>query len=347
MADYGLQALAGIDRAYQMVGLTARTAALSGVGASFAGNVDRVLSLCRFPVRLLNCSERFRTNWSVASDRITGNMNITYTDRPRYLQMRPLIAAECEGFEPGWLAGVEAHGEEARFRLENTLFWINTMVDKAGLFLGEAVESTLSSMIVSMWTAFETFAGDLWVATLNAHPQGLARLAGQEKRIAARAGAEAERASEGGEAKGDGEKTVRLKLLHDLTRGTFDLSSRMGDLLKGRFNFSVLEGIRRAYSVAFDESIGAPMVAAVDGALAHHAIDALSAVRNLLVHRGGVADEVYVKVSRRAHAAPRLDLGQRLQLNGETVACLIDGVVASCLDLFVAIDLWLSPAPAA
>jgi hypothetical protein len=55
------------------------------------------------------------------------------------------------------------------------------MVACTGDYLASGIESTLSSMIIGMWTTFETLAGDLWEATVNCHPHGLSLLAGKRK----------------------------------------------------------------------------------------------------------------------------------------------------------------------
>ena len=46
--------------------------------------------------------------------------------------------------------------------------------------LSDQIETLMLTQVVSVWTAFETLAGDLWEAALNAHPQGLSDLRGIE-----------------------------------------------------------------------------------------------------------------------------------------------------------------------
>jgi hypothetical protein len=202
----------------------------------------------------------------------------------------------------------------------------------------------LASLLTGTWTAFEAMAGDLWVATLNAHPESLARLSGKpEKRISEMAGAKVEK-SKGGSEEGeeDGEKVLSLNRIHDVTRGDYNLSSRMGEVLKGRYNFSRLSVIRQAYSQAFDpKKVARGVVDSIDAALADKALDALSAVRNMIVHRGSVADAEYVEKSKRLPTAPKLALKEQLKLDGEVVKSLIEPVVACSLNLIGTIDEWL------
>jgi len=200
-------------------------------------------------------------------------------------------------------------------------------------------------MVVGTWTAFETMAGDLWVATVNANPRLLARLAGTEKRIHKQAKAALQKDS-GDAGKQEAGMGVPVQRLHDITNGKYNISNVMGELLKSKVSFTTLWDIRRAYSVAFDErTVDRRVVNAVDGALADGSLDALAAVRNVIVHKAGVCDAEYVKrvaVAQKAGVAiPLLEERQLLQLDGEIVKSLTDPVVACCLKLFVAIDGWL------
>jgi hypothetical protein len=68
-------------------------------------------------------------------------------------------------------------------------------------------------------------------------------------------------------------------------------AKEMGAVHKVRFEFSRLDGIREAYASAFPEKEGSKDI---DAALTDDALDALSALRNVIVHRGGKADKEYV-----------------------------------------------------
>lgn len=207
------------------------------------------------------------------------------------------------------------------------------------------VDALLASMVLGVWTAIETMAGDLWIATINANPRLLARLAGSAKRIHQQAKAAV---NEGviGTSKQETDMLIPIKKIHDVTNGKYDMSAKMGDLLQSKVSFVRLWDIRRAYSLAFDEEkIEASVVGAVDSALADESLDALAAVRNLIVHKAGLADREYVKRSRvvgkAGFAIPQLDEGQWLNLDGEIVKSLIVPAVDRSLALLTAIDVWL------
>ena len=80
----------------------------------------------------------------------------------------------------------------------------------------------------------------------------------------------------------------------------------------------------------------------MDSALADKSLDAMSAVRNVLVHKGGIADQVYVDDRVAAPAAPALEIGEEIQLDGKVVRDLIVPFLSSCTRLISAVDAWLS-----
>jgi hypothetical protein len=338
-----LSALAALDLSYRQAYNNLKNSELADVVSGFIGNMDRVVAVCFFPARLINLSGRFLSRWNTAISQVTDDRDLVHRDYEKYLQLRPDIAAKTAPFEPDQLTALDGHGKDLQRRWEEGLCMVDVMTAKSGEYLSNAVESMLDSMAVGTWTAFEILAGDLWVAVLNIHPRGLALLSGDEKRIsiAAKALGAAVRAVDG--EKREGEKSVRLKDIHDVTRGDYNLGSRMGDLLKYRFEFSNLYEIRRAYSLAFDDKkIDRDVVNAVDTSLADNAIDELSAVRNVIVHNRGIVDDDYLKNVKGVSTVPRLGKGQLLRLDGEAVRSLIDPVVACCLKLLGTLDDWLA-----
>ncbi len=100
-----------------------------------------------------------------------------------YWSMPPEVFAAGERITPGELASLEGYVAHGQTNLEWGLATLEQEAWLAGDYIGNAIEAMLSSMVVGTWTAFETVAGDLWVATMNAHPRDLDRLKGEEKRI--------------------------------------------------------------------------------------------------------------------------------------------------------------------
>jgi hypothetical protein len=219
--------------------------------------------------------------------------------------------------------------------------WCLHQVDQFAVQFGHGVDKGIHALfsvaIVHLWTAFETLAGDLWVAALNHHPYGLARLSGTRGRIEKKSAI----ARSVHESNKTDDPKVSLREIEIITKGRFDLSLHMGDLLRGNFRFSTLAGIREAYSAAFSETEKRWRTESLDKILADKSLDALASVRNLIVHRAGVADTEYVEAIRKGYAVPKLDLGQRLELDGETVRAFANATISSCTSLVIEVDKWL------
>jgi len=183
-----------------------------------------------------------------------------------------------------------------------------------------AIEGLLSTLLVQAWTTFEAFATDTWVTALNEHPAILAELRGKQR------GNDAEARS----------KDLKKIDLSWLQRHDYDVSRRMGNVLRNRFSFDSLRGIREAYRAAFavdSEAILTP--------LENEALTAVSAVRNVLVHRAGKADDEYVKITKAIPLAPKASIGSKIPLDGANVAEMLLTGRTLAVDMFRAVDDWL------
>jgi hypothetical protein len=220
-----------------------------------------------------------------------------------------------------------------------------------------AMQAALYFALVQAWTAFEALAGDLWVQVLNAHPLRLANLGGDSDRIQKLVGqsgsvppepeidepSETETGGDGADESPpprDRKKMLYIADLIALTKGTFDIKGKMGDVLRRRQKFTTLDGIRQAYSEAFVKANRA-RTTAIDAALSNKKLDALCAVRNLIVHKAGVADEDYIEDQKHAPSAPKLKLRETLTLDGTKTRDLIDPVIMCAVQLISAVDKWL------
>jgi hypothetical protein len=137
-------------------------------------------------------------------------------------------------------------------------------------------------------------------------------------------------------------KSIPIRAIHDITKGTFNLSTQMGELLKGKVEFTRLWDIRRAYSLAFHpRSVRRNVVDSVDAALADKSLDEFAAVRNVIVHKASVADEDYDDDRKKLPTLPQAGADKRIVLDGERVRSLIEPAVGCCLKLLTTIDSWL------
>ena len=189
-----------------------------------------------------------------------------------------------------------------------------------------AIQASMMSYLTTGWTIIETMSGDLWETALNVHPSSLANLTGSPKRL--KGGQINQSVSTSRDS-----KTVRLD---EISRHGFDVANRMGTILRGKFEFSSLDGIREAYASAFDKG-----ATEIDRALTDKSLDALSAIRNVIVHRDAQADDEYVKKTKFLATIPRVATGEYLLFDGETVVRLLKPAIASANQLLLAVDNWL------
>jgi len=222
--------------------------------------------------------------------------------------------------------GFDVH-EKAKSKLEKGLHIpINACKDdKAFLYVVDsemyaAMEGLLSSMLIGAWTAFETIAGDLWEATVNARPEQIMQTLIQRNDPP---------------NKGVG-KSVPLWVIK---KYNYDLSGQMGRVLKERYTFTKLDGLREAYSQAFANT---PIVDVVN----ETAIDALNLIRNVLIHKAGIIDDEFVERAANDQELRGLQKGKALPLDGQFVASKVSPVIQCAVRLFSAADDWLD-APSA
>lgn len=173
-----------------------------------------------------------------------------------------------------------------------------------------SVRSLLLAAISAGWTAFEVLTTDLWVTALNAQPIPLGQRAFELLPV--------------GEAQeGLSGKQIAVGLL---AKYSFDLRSKLGDVLKPKFNFTSVSGIQKAYASAFGKSQD------LDSILGQRDLVTLEAMRHLIVHRSAIVDEEF----RRRTRAPT-PVGELLPLDGTTVYRLVNSTVEAgcCLVRFV------------
>jgi hypothetical protein len=206
--------------------------------------------------------------------------------------------------------------------------------------LSQSFEAVLDAVVIGTWAAFETLAGDLWEEALNAHPDRLSSLEGKEttetKNSIARArGEEGSARTQDDRKEKDNPRAIRLDLLGKFG---FDLGKVMGKILRDRFAFSRLEDVRMAYVKAFRYEAEGKLI--VD-CLNSDALDCLSAVRNVIVHKSGRADGSFrIRIGSDVRfQGTKVD--DPVVLDGGLVKSLVDPAVGRAVELCRLVDLWL------
>jgi hypothetical protein len=306
--------------------LQAKTESLQKPIAAFSSSLERIRQLCLLPDAAFCSGRSYQFTHSCAYFYEFGRPFHQSDDA-----LEKQSAARLQG--DSWYDRTE---EGPVIHVDGVWGWFGQFARDPGRDFVQATRAALLSVITSAWTAFEVMAGDVWEASLNSHPGRLARLKGSKLRIARLAKMTgSEDRTDQDVVKSDG--SLNLKTVADLTAGTFDLSRRMGTLLRMQQGFDTLQKIRAAYSLAFDKNSGS-----VDAALASRPLDNLSALRNVTVHNAAVADRRYLQRLVSQPELPQADLDQPVPISAEQVAAVVNASAAKAIDLIVSVDEWIT-----
>jgi hypothetical protein len=300
---------------------------LEGVATSFRGNIAIVRFMMSLPTSIVSTAFLTQRAHDLAEFQVTGQLGNTLTAEET--RKTDLVAKEIldedrdRGMElrgtPGW----DAHVLNYHISGAKSLGGFSETPLGAYGFI-----HILSSCITGTWTAIETMLGDLWESALNTHPKILAALDGKAKgaadKIEGRGGARIDQES----------KKLDLNLV---SKHGFDLRQSMGTIfrLERRFEFTRLSSAREAYLRAFSEK-----ATRVETAIKSNSLEALSSVRNVLLHKAGEADDEYVKQQSYLQI-PTAAKGEKIKLNGQNTADLIKPAIASCKSLMFAVNDWI------
>lgn len=339
-----LQKLSVAEPVEEMV-QSLKSACLADVARVFQRNIGRVENLAAAPATLVSMVKFMQGLMDIfAFSSARSSVEETVTQMQMDLmalqeQAKVLSNEEMENM-------LVTKAEELRRPLpsideEKEVAWkvVHAFVEQ-GSDIRTAFETIQFSVLTGTWTAFESMAGDLWEATLNAHPKGLSELKG---RTARKKAAKSGKGAESLQAPTGPAEGTKIDVAY-LAKYRYDLSGRMGTILKNRFKSRLLREIRDAYASAFHVDYKK-----IDASLNSRDLDALEAMRNVLVHRAGLVDDMFV---RRVENIPHLSgfkEGDPLLVDGALVASTVNSVVSSCIDLIKAVDEWLvnhaEPAP--
>ncbi len=200
-------------------------------------------------------------------------------------------------------------------------------------FLPQGLKAILAAQLVGAWTAYETLMRDLWVVSLNEKPIPLALNA-----LGLNRQSKSQRAS-----KGSFDYEV-------LARCDFNLSGQMGTILADskEFCFERVDGIRAAYEKVFGEQIAEGFERAKrDGGKEHieqwkdaheKGLVALEALRNVIVHNGGVADKRFLEKVAKDPRYNSLKRGDEVPISGGLVSELSQFAANRCMQMIGIVD---------
>jgi hypothetical protein len=309
------------------------TPELRSVAASLRNNFSRVSALLRSPANLVWLSRIYQEFCCRAEFEVLGGFGRQAENEEQRIAIGKRIADEwtkwvllTRGLEPVLKHSFDNVGVKG----------IETLTPAGAGFMWLGLDAILTNQIIGAWTAFETLAGDLWEAALNCHPHRLSDLKGKRPKRA-RTTATIEVAPDPLSAGAETDKRLNLSSLQQYD---YDLSEHMGTVLRYRYNFTVLDSIRDAYWQAFSKDNED-----VCGAIMDESLDAIAAVRNVIVHKAGIVDQEFINKTKRSLRLSAVTSKQRLAIDGPLVQYLVEPVISQSVKLTQAVDKWLVDHP--
>jgi hypothetical protein len=166
-------------------------------------------------------------------------------------------------------------------------------------------EALLPSALILLWSGIEILAKDVWEFTVNTNQIIANSLIDSIRK----------------HAKDNDDSAQRYTLnLDDLIKYNFNLKDKIGTILVDKYDFSSLEGIKRAYQLLVkDES----------NIFLRDQIKRLVAMRNIIVHNNSKVDTLYCRMLNLDTAA----VGKNLNLKHEDVVGFGEECIKLAVDL--------------
>lgn len=276
---------------------------------AFASNLERTCTFAFAPAQIAYSVRRDQIMFDNAIFKITGKGGIDLEDFTK----KP-IEGVTEEVDRQWKEFLQRPEEDQ-----------DKLVDRFGVGYVEktsinhpAIQDTLDalyeSIILGSWTAFETLAGDAWVALVNNGSPELANKVSEAKKS---------REEEG-------------------YQSSYDIRTNLGEYLRDvrAYSFQKLYGIKTAYSVAMGKT-KAGEIFATDGGR----IVLLSALRNAITHSSGKVDKRFTDQAAMFPELQGVRIGDSLSLNGELVSQMRFAAMETGVAILNAIEEILSPQP--
>jgi hypothetical protein len=289
-----------------------QTVALEPIRNAFETNLNRVHSFIVFAPAIVNTTKVLS---EIRAAAIFDNGAEFAAGKISEAQVNSIIERRVQEHADKRVRTLTAGGQSARDLLQRELaFGFEAMNQFLKDELAVAAHAWLSAQITGVWTAIGSMAEELWVAAVNCHPRILAELRGAKR--------------------GSGEdKKVDLYLLQ---MHGYDLSSKMGEVLRRRYSFDKLAEIRQAYTDGFSDDADD-----IKDTLGDKSLDALALTRHVIVHNAGIIDADFLKRKNDLPPAIIGNVGDPLPLDGDITGTLIGPVMQLGWNLLTLVDQWL------
>jgi len=288
---------------------------LHGAVESFQENIIGVIDLLALPYVLidmgLDVSARLLVE-AIANARATA-IGVSSEERRAFVDdvTHKLAEESCTD---------EGHREEHRTRVHGVLASIcQGSRGKSGS------QALLQAGLVRVWSSLESLAEDLWELSLNTSIDQLG--------IAAAERVLGDQELQKRNVEGLLAQSIQL---HVLARHGWNISGKLGTLLKVKCDFTSVQGINRAFAAVFKDRTPVPQLGKIQE------LREIELLRHLVAHRAGIVDEAYRGVSKR-----NVQLGSRLELTSDEVINAANLIIEEARDLWSAVQSALPSFPSA
>lgn len=316
-----------------------------GIIKALLANMERMPALLHLPSELFHYAQRLEKLAQAAARDVAGGPEV-----PSELHDKVILNyEERRRVNNTWVpqAGVDF---EPSLPIPNFGQELSQLIDVPWAGVARVgVMAILHAALLGAWTAFESFATDLWIQAVNCRPKSLAMDVVTLFPSPQRDKKDKQTETDGEQTKAQG-PTIRFS---DLAGFGFDVSKDMGNLLKQRkrVNLDSLTGLRNAYYDAFrvagtkkNPDTVPGLVDLFDQAFAE--LRTLEAIRNLLAHRGGIVDPKFAdEVREYSPILAHLKQQQPFPVDGRLVGICLGRVAHSTVALLNFVADWLKDNP--
>jgi hypothetical protein len=312
--DRGFRDAFQFEATFQGIADKLQTPTAKLVGRRFEINMRRVADQLRFVIEVAWHCQLFQEFGQVGRYEVFGKMSPSDDELKDEAKSQEAFKQGMQGLGDYLNAFSQKTPQEqtlVKLQVAQNVENVIKMVPVATMY---GIDALYFSMLLGCWTAFEVVASDLWEEFVNARPE----LALSEP--------------------GPGQERAKYELpIGALREWGFNLQGRMGALLRLSESFDTREKAKAAYLRMFPRREKDAILRIFDD----EGIKALSIIRNLIVHRGGIADHRYAVHSAKLEDAPTLGDGDALILDGEMVAKFVTISSAQGVALLHFVDDWL------
>jgi hypothetical protein len=297
--------------------LNLRTAELRPVASAFFNNIARMDSFSVFPAVVAAEALQDQLWRDCATFKVTGKVSIRprkhskKTEAAIAREIKKIAKAQYRRFASG-------DQTEVRGKVKVGADQINEMLSHEH-GSNQSMEAIMFSVVIESWMAFETLAADLWFMALDYGPaEWRNRTLLKSSKF----------------KKGDDSEAPIDIDPHKMS----DVGKKFGSALReaDKISFQKLRLISFWYKTAFGREIGKLFEEV-------KYISALSAVRNVIIHKAAKADATYVNAVRCFPELKTVDAGKLIQLDGDIIRELQNASILLGSKLVLYVDDAITP----